>query len=471
MKKYFLTILALSMINITFYSLAKENSNVAVSWDSAKTILSGIKELKFPDRDFIITDYGAVAGSSKDSTGAIAKAIDACSKAGGGRVVVPSGVFLTGAIHLKSNVDIYLAEGSILKFSTDPKSYLPVVFTRWEGIECMNYSPFIYAYKENNIAVTGKGILDGSANDNNWWKWAEKDQTGKSPAMIDAKLQNQMADNNIPPEQRVFGEGHYLRPNFFQPYLCTNVMIEGVTFKNSPMWEVHPALCNNVIVRGLTISSHGPNNDGCDPESCKNVLIENCVFDTGDDCIAIKSGRNDDGRRVGVPSENIIIRNCTMKDGHGGVVLGSECSGGIRNVFIENCNMDSPNLERALRIKNNAKRGGLIENIFMRNVKIGQVVEAVVSADYMYEEGPNGKFVPILRNVFLENITGIKIPRMFFLRAYKGAVIDNINLKNCTFSGLSSSEIIEFAGRIVLDNVTAESAEKVESLSTRANTL
>src|SRR5213594_542198 len=153
-----------------------------------------------------------------------------------------------------------------------------------------------------------------------------------------------MGEKGVPVEQRVMGEGSFLRPNFIQPYRCRNVLIEGVTIQNSPMWEIHPVLCSNIIVRGVKISSHGSNNDGCDPESCQDVLIEDCVFDTGDDCIAIKSGRNNDGRRVNVPSENIIIRNSTMKDGHGGVVMGSECSGGIRNVFIENCHMDSPNL-------------------------------------------------------------------------------------------------------------------------------
>ena len=146
-------------------------------------------------------------------------------------------------------------------------------------------------------------------------------------------------------------------------------------------------LCTNVTVRGVTVVSHGPNNDGCNPESCKDVLIEDCVFDTGDDCVAIKSGRNDDGRRVATPSENIVVRNCVMKDGHGGVVMGSEISGGVRNVFVEDCNMDSPNLDRALRFKSNARRGGVIENVFMRNVEVGRVAEAVLTIDFLYETG------------------------------------------------------------------------------------
>src|ERR1043165_6238828 len=201
-----------------------------------------------------------------------------------------------------------------------------------------------------------------------------------------------MGDQGLPVAKRVFGEGDFLRPNFIQPYRCRNVLIEDVSIVRSPMWEIHPALCTNVTVRGVKISSHGPNNDGCDPESCRDVLIENCVFDTGDDCIAIKSGRNNDGRRVAVASENLIVRNCTMKDGHGGVVIGSEISGDCRNVFVENCKMDSPNLERALRFKSNAQRGGVLENIFMRNVEIGRVAEAVLTIDLIYEEGDKGPY-------------------------------------------------------------------------------
>src|SRR4029453_203804 len=196
-----------------------------------------------------------------------------------------------------------------------------------------------------------------------------------------------MSDSGVPVKDRVFGEGHYLRNSFIQPYRSKNILIEGIRIINSPMWEIHPVLSNNVTVRNVTVVSHGPNNDGCDPESSRDVLIENCTFDTGDDCIAIKSGRDGDGRRLHVPSENIIVRNCTMKDGHGGVVIGSEISGDCRNVFVEHCQMDSPNLDRALRFKSNARRGGVIENVHMRHVEIGRVGEAVLTITLMYEEG------------------------------------------------------------------------------------
>src|SRR6185312_5984635 len=179
---------------------------------------------------------------------------------------------------------------------------LPLVLTRFEGTELMNYSPFLYALDETNVGITGAGTLDGQANAQNWWSWRTNQAAARTRLI-------QMADAGVAPEKRVFGDGpSKLRVSFIEPYRCRNVLIEGVTIVNSPMWEVHPVLSQNVTVRGLTINSHGPNNDGCNPESCRDVLIERCVFDTGDDCIAIKSGRNADGRRLNVPSENIIVR-------------------------------------------------------------------------------------------------------------------------------------------------------------------
>ncbi|MGH7975402.1 MAG: glycoside hydrolase family 28 protein, partial [Limisphaerales bacterium] len=300
----------------------------AMDWAQVPKILARIKAPEFPKRDFVITNFGAVADGKTDCSKAIAKAIDACAENGGGRVIIPAGEFFTGAIHLRSNVNLHLETNAVLKFSTDPKAYLPVVFTRFEGTELYNYSPLIYALGQKNIAVTGEGTLDGQADGTNWWAWK------KTPAR--ARLVK-TADENVPVTQRRFGEGGELRPDFVEFNRCKNVLIEGVRIRRSPMWELHPLLCTNVTVRGVNIVSHGPNNDGCDPESCRDVLIENCLFDTGDDCIAIKSGRNNDGRRVNVPSENIVIRNCTMKDGHGGVTIGSEISGSCRNVFVENC--------------------------------------------------------------------------------------------------------------------------------------
>jgi polygalacturonase len=209
------------------------------------------------------------------------------------------------------------------------------------------------------------------------------------------------------------------------------------------MWQIHPVLCTNVTVRGLSLISHGPNNDGCNPESCRDVLIENCFFDTGDDCVAVKSGRNRDGRRVGVPSENIVVRRCEMKDGHGGVTIGSEASGGVRNVFAEDCRMDSPNLERALRLKTNSVRGGYIENVFMRNVAVGQLSDAVLRINLFYEEGDAGKFPPTVRNIEMKNVTSRKSKYALYLRGYPHAPLRDIRILGCSFENAAQPDVIE----------------------------
>jgi len=216
------------------------------------------------------------------------------------------------------------------------------------------------------------------------------------------------------------------------------------------MWEVHPVLCTNVIVRGLHIATHGPNNDGCDPESCRDVLIEDTLFDAGDDCIAIKSGRNNDGRRVGRPSENFIIRRCIMKEGHGGVTIGSEISGGCRNVFVEDCVMDSTNLDRAIRFKSNAVRGGVVENIFVRDVKVGTVADAVLQIDFAYEEGANGPHKPVVRNLVMENLAVDNAKRVLDIKGFKGAEISGVRIYNSTFKGITGQDnVVEGDVRLI----------------------
>jgi len=419
---------------------------VNAGWEQVSEIQSKINAPKFPDRDFKITDYGAVGDGQTDCTEAFKKAISDAQKAGGGRVVVEAGSFLTGAIHLKSNVNLHISEDAVIKFSVDPNMYLPVVYTRFEGVECMNYSPLVYAYKQENIAITGKGTLDGQASYENWWGWTKT-------AGDDIRESRSQGETGVLVEERVFGAGKKLRPNMIQPYKCKNVLIEGVTFRNSPMWHLHPVLSTNVTVRNVKVIGHGPNNDGCNPESCKDVLIEGCYFDTGDDCIAIKAGRNNDGRRVNVASENIVIRNCEMKDGHGGVVIGSEMTGGARNVFAENCTMDSPNLDRALRIKTNSVRGGTVESIYMRNVTIGEVAEAVLKINFYYGEGDTGDYPPMVRNINMENVTSKKSRYALSIRAYDRSPATDIHLKNCTFDNVERANVLEGVKNLTLENV------------------
>lgn len=441
-------------------------------WAEADVIVSRIVAPRFPARDLDLTTFGAVGDGRTDCTAAIRRAIAACHEGGGGRVVVPPGRFLTGAIHLKSRVNLHVSEGATLAFSTDPKAYLPLVFTRWEGIELMNYSPFIYAFGARDIAISGRGTLDGQASADHWWPWkgrmgeptSDTNRTGFVPGAARRRLLD-MASRHVPVHERLFGEGYELRPNFVQPYRCQNVLIEDVTIVNSPMWELHPVLCTNVTVRNVTINSHGPNNDGCDPESCRDVLIEGCSFDTGDDCIALKSGRNDDGRRVNVPVENVVIRKCRMKDGHGGVVIGSEISGGARNVFAETCQMDSPNLDRALRIKTNSERGGLVERVFMRDVTVGQVAEAVVTINFFYEEGDTGKFPPMVRDVEVRRVTSRRSTHALLLRGYPHTPIHGVRVVDCDFGGVAQDDIVEAVRDLQLVNVRRNGVRVDEAIT------
>lgn len=452
--KYYNFLLLLAFVCTIF---CNQCSSEGSGWNQVPEILARIQPPVFPERDFCIMDYGAKGDGQFDCTVAFNAAISDCHNSGGGRVIVPEGKFLTGAIHLKSNVNLHLDEKAVLLFSTDYAKYLPVVFTRFEGVECLNYSPFIYAFELENIAITGDGVLDGQADNDHWWPWAGREIYGWQSALPNQfedrwKLM-QMTEENVPVEERVFGEGHYLRPNFIQFYRCKNVLVEGVTIKRSPMWEIHPVLCENVTVRDVSITSHGPNNDGCNPESSQDVLINHCYFDTGDDCIALKSGRNGDGRRINVPVKNVIIQNCIMKDGHGGVSIGSEISGSCSNIFIERCVMDSPNLERALRIKTNSLRGGTIENIHMRHINIGKVSDAILRIYFHYEEGDVGEHTPVVRNVFLEDVSSQESNYALILDGYERSPISNVNLIDCRFNGVREASILTHVQGLKMKNV------------------
>ncbi|MGR8012600.1 glycoside hydrolase family 28 protein [Bacillus sp. RM3] len=407
-------------------------------------VLKQIKAPKFPDCEFNVIHYGADNKGIELSTNAIQSAIDDAHRLKGGRVLIPEGTFLTGALELKSNVELHLHENAYVTFSQDTRHYLPLVLTRYEGIELYNYSPLIYAHHAENIAITGAGTLDGRGDEHHWWPW--KYGTNGQPSQDrDRQLLFEMAEKRIPVEERVFGEGHYLRSSFIQPYNCQNILIEGVTVKDSPMWQVHPVLSENVIVRGVNIIGHGPNTDGVNPESCRHVLIEDCYFDNGDDCIAIKSGRNEDGRRIGVPSENIVIRRNTMRDGHGGVTIGSEISGGVKYVYAEDNVMDSPNLDRALRIKTNSVRGGTIEHIYFKNNLVKSLKHEVVCIDMMYEEGDAGPHRPVVGHIEVEGLKssggryGVKIA------AYSHSPVTHFKMKDCVIDDVTYPLSLEHA--------------------------
>ena len=423
-------------------------------WNNLSAIMKKIVPPTFANHDYSIVNYGAKADGTTDCLPAIKKAIAQCSKAGGGRVLIPAGTwFAKGPIHLLSNVDLHLEDNAVVKFSTDSDDYLPLVLTRFEGVELMNYSPLIYAYEQKNIAVTGKGTFDGQADNDHWWNWTGSKRFGwkegmpsqhdkeNEPAMM------QMAAKGIPTKDRLFGKGHYMRPTFVEFYNCKNILIQGVTIINAPFWLLHPTLSKNITVDGVTTNSLGPNNDGCDPESCTDVLIKNCSFTDGDDCIAIKSGRDADGRRINVPSKNIIVQDCQMKDGHGGIVIGSETSGGVENIYGQNCVMSSKNLERAIRIKSNACRGGVLKNFYFRNLKVGQVHEAVVKINMHYanEKGADCNYPPTLSGVYVRNVVSQESEYAIYIEGLDDKAVTNINISDCNFNNVEKENFIKDA--------------------------
>jgi polygalacturonase len=415
------------------------------AWSSVPAILAQIVPPTFPARDFVITNYGAVGDGATDCTEAFRRAIETCHQAGGGRVVVPPGTFLSGAIHLQNHVNLYLSKGATIRFSVDLKKYLPIVFTRFECTEVMNYSPFIYALGQEDIAITGQGTLDGQASAGVWYQW-------KSIA-TDAKRLVDMGAQGVPVEQRIFGEGYHLRPNFIEPVRCRNVLIEGVRIIDSPMWVLHPLYCTNVTIRGVTVDTKGPNTDGCDPDSCRNVLIRDCAFSDGDDCIAVKSGRDADGRRVNIPCENVVIRNCVFRDGHGGVTMGSETAGGIRNVFAENCRFDSPNLDQAMRFKTNPARGGFIENVYLRACSVKTAKVGIhMTMRYGSSGARDGAFIPVVRNIDIRNSTFDRLTKQsLFIEGYSDtARITDVTIAGCSFAAAPAPVTITNASRVRL---------------------
>jgi polygalacturonase len=414
-------------------------------WSKLPDILAHITSPTFPDREFVITNYGAIGNGRTDCTTAFHDAIAACNRAGGGKVIVPAGIFLTGAIHLQSNVNLHLAKGATIRFSTNPADFLPVVFTRYEGTEVMNYSPFIYALGQENIAITGEGTLDGQASHAVWHSW----KFDSDPKQLEA-----MTAQGVPVAHRIFGEGHHLRPNFVQPIRCKNILIEGVRIVDSPMWVLNPVYCTNVIVRGVTVNTQGPNTDGCDPDSCTDVLIKDCHFSDGDDCIAIKSGRDVDGRRVNIPSRNIVIQNCVFKDGHGGVTVGSETSGGVENVFAENCRFDSPNLNMAMRLKTGMTRGGFIKRVYIRNCTV-KSARTGIGINMRYPGTLNGTNAPVISNIDIRNCHFANLlDRPIFIEGFSPTVqITDVTIANCDFQNAKNPSEITNASRIhLIDN-------------------
>lgn len=395
-------------------------------------------------KKYSIVDFGAVQGDKNKISEAINKAISKASKTGGGIVVIPKGEWLTKKIHFKSNVNLHLNKGAVLLFSEDPNDYLPVVRSTWEGYECYNYSPLIYGYQCKNIAITGEGEL--KAKMDVWKEWFARPKAH----LESLKRLYFLASYNKPiKERQMVNDTAHFRPQFIQFNRCENILMDGVTITNSPFWTIHPFLSKDVVLRNLKVYAHGHNNDGVDPEMSQNVLIENCVFDQGDDAIAIKSGSNQDAWRLNTPSKNIIMRNCTVKNGHQLVAIGSELSGGIENVFIDNCIVvDGAKLNHLLFIKTNERRGGYVNNIYMSNIVSGKIDAGIlgIDTDVLYQWRDlvptiERRLTPI-KNVYLDNIKATNVKFISKISGQKELPVENIFLKNVTADAVQENQNI-----------------------------
>ncbi len=469
-NRFFITLAGASAL--VACSQPKALSPMDEAFAEAQSMVDSMVVPTFCSDTFCITAFGADTNAEASvNKAAICAAIDSCSATGGGVVLVPAGNWTTGPLTLKSNVNLHLAEGATLLFSTNYADYAETVVTRWEGLDCQNLHPLIFADSTVNVAITGQGVINGQGSNDNWWYMKGKKAYGYEEGKLNQKPARDMLlayDRDKTPlaERKVFGVEDALRPQLVNICNSRNVLIEGVTLKNSPFWTLHPLNVTDLTVRNVKFDNYGPNGDGCDPEDCRNVLIDSCYFNTGDDCIAIKSGRNNDGRRAARPTTNVYVRNCRMANGHGGVVLGSEISGGFKNLWVENCDMDSPELDRVIRIKTSDCRGGIIENVWVRNVKVGKCSESVLKINLLYEPEENCDHIypPIVRNVNLKNVTSSSSKYGVFIDGLPTAPtnVENINVEDCQFNGVQEGNKINAATKITFTNLQIN-GENVEA--------
>jgi polygalacturonase len=409
-------------------------------WADGDAIVAALRPTSFPARDFPVP----LGDRNSDARPLIVAAIDTAHSSGGGRVIIPDGDWLVdGPIHLKSNVNLHLSAGASLTFSGNHASYLPVVFTRWEGTECWNYSPLIYAKDQSNIAVTGRGKINGQGAAF-WLPWRAQQRP-------DQTLLRDMGRDGVPVAQRQFGEGKKLRPCFVEFVNCQRVLLEDFTLNDSPFWCVHPVYCTDVVVRGLTIVSKHINSDGVDPDSSQRVLVENCSFEVGDDGVALKAGRDQDGWRVGKVCQDIVVRNCKyLGDTGGGMTIGSEMSGGVRNVFVDG--WDIPKASHTLYFKANLDRGGFIEDIRIRNVRAGDV-RALIKFSNDFHSYRGGNFPTRFERITMENVTCEKAIVGLHISGDARAPVADIILRNIEIKQATAPLQVANARNVQLDNV------------------
>ena len=444
--------------------------------DDPWVIVDGLKdyiaetEPTFPSNTCNIEDFGAVEHDTPVSanitanTNAFKAAIEHCANLGGGQVVVPGGDYFTGPIELKSNINLHVSDGGRIHFTENPNAYLPVTLARFEGLELMNFRPLISANGVENIGITGSGdaVIDGRYS-HGWDDWFSKESSAKTHL-------ESLSDSHTRARDRIFGgivangdsdKVSWLRPHMFQVINTKNIVVKDIQLENSPMYFINPILCQNLNIENITITGHGHNNDGIDPGSCEYIYIRNSTLDTGDDNIAVKSGADEDGRRIGHATNSVVIENMDMADGHGAVVLGSEIAAGVRNVYAQNIKAGvtegghTPESENLLRIKSNSQRGGVIERIYVRNTDpahyyIGQLSQSALRINKLYSNDgsdTDGDYPPVVRNVTLEDVHIDRVDNVLYLRelpndpdpGFKSEVW-NIQFKNSTIDHVDSSK-------------------------------
>jgi len=449
-----------SLISVSFllilgggYCYFPKNQKTPVVNDPIPFSFEQLSPYKFPKNNCPLNKYGAIPDGKTINTQAFEQAIADCSGKGGGTISVPAGNWLTGPIHLKGNLNLYLDKAAIVIFTTDPQAYLPVVLTRFEGIDVYNFSPLIYIADAENVAITGPGKFDGQGQ--TWMPW--KDKEPKAMKQLYAMMQN-----DISVAKRIFGDPtRPLRPSFIQTINAKNIRLEDFTITNSPRWTIHPIYSDKIAMRNLTVETSGFNSDGIVIDSSTNVLIEDCRLNTGDDTIAIKSGLDKDGWRVNKPAENIVIRNCTITGGHSAIAIGSEMSGGVKNIFLSNLTLDG--IDQGIRSKSLKGRGGIVENIWAKNIKIGTAKNAGLKFDLNYDAStlkPSSDILPTFQNFDFENISVENTKVAVSIEGIPGSYIKNVRLKSLQVNSEEGIFINYSEGVSFIDLVTKEGQGK-----------
>ena len=490
MKK--ILFLAAMLLGLVFNDMAAQNYPYDELYSNLPFKMAKVTRPSFPDREVNVKDFGAKGDGTSLCTEAFKKAIDSTAKKGGGKVVVPQGVWFTGPIELKSNINLHLEKGAIILFSPDPDLY-PIVKSVFEGLDTRRCQSPISGHDLKNVAITGEGVIDGNGQ---YWRplkrekvtasyW--KEATSKGGAFIrdgfwiptEGALKGyKMADMNVPTGNMTDAQWDsikvFLRPVMINIVNSKNVWLNGVIFQNSPAWNVHPLMCENVLIENVEVRnpSFAQNGDGLDLESCKNALIVNSRFDVGDDGICIKSGKDADGRKRNRPCENVIVDGCTVFKGHGGFVVGSEMSGGVKNISVTNCQFLGTDV--GLRFKSKRGRGGLVENIWIKNISMFDIpTEAVIfnlyyggmSAAEAQAAGKNqaedvkpepvDETTPCFRNIYIEDVVCRNANRAMFFNGLPEMPITNIQLKNIDITSKKPAEF-KYCKGIKQENVNVK---------------